>query len=122
MKVINLPDSVEIIDGYVAAHGWPFVGTGTTSFNISPNSKLTTLRSECFASVRCSNIFIPKSVTRIDKSIFYSSNIASVTIDKDNTIYRTDGKSIYSGENNSTLVVVVRKNIGQYIIPDYINI
>ena len=46
LKIINLPDSVESIDGWADDHYWSFSHTFYISFNISPNSNLTRLKSE----------------------------------------------------------------------------
>ena len=65
LKIINLSDSVESIDGWADDHYWPFSSTSSISFNISPNSNLTILNSEAFIFISCKSIFIPKKLLKL---------------------------------------------------------
>ncbi|EAY03968.1 hypothetical protein TVAG_314980 [Trichomonas vaginalis G3] len=48
------------------------------------------------------------------------SSVQTITIDEDNPKYVTDGKCIFTGENNKTLVTLVPTFRGEFVVPSFV--
>lgn len=112
---IDLPDSLVTISGFV------FSNSHLTTINISHDSKLAKIDSDCFSNSKLKSIFIPKFVNYISISAFMSTPyLENILVDPKNTNYKSDSESLYSGTDNSTLFRVVTSYSGEFIVPNYV--
>lgn len=117
---VNLPDSLKQIQNYAfGASG----GMKLTSLKL--NEGLETLG--VFGRINLTDLYIPKTVTKInyDKFTFATDNCVSlteITVDDENTVYKSDPehKSILT-KDGKTLIRLLKKATGSYIIPDGVN-
>ena len=109
-----MPDSVVTLSHSAFEH------SGLTTINISPNSKLEKIQDFCFRFSKLSSIFIPKSTKTIPMDAFIDCPLENITVDPENTNYKSDSKSFYTGTDNSTLLRVCVSYSGEYIIACYV--
>lgn len=98
---ITLPESVYLI------HNNAFSSSGLTSITL-PES-VTYIGDTAFRRTGLTSVYIPKNVSHLGKNPFcYCSDLDTITVDPENTTYRSSGNKIYSGNtivvgcNNST--------------------
>lgn len=116
---IVLPDSVEIIEDNTAQDSGVFKGT-IDVIEISRNSNLTKIGAESFAESRIKTIFIPKHVKHMMGQTFFGCKFESIQIDPDNPYFKTDSISIFTGENNNSLVYVSSAFNQDYVVPSFV--
>lgn len=114
LSTIDIPNSVINIRSYA------FFKSGLITINIQQNSNLTTLSSDCLSETKITSIFIPKNVSFISTQFIRRCPVERIVIDELNKKYTTDSKSIFSGSDNSTLLLVVHSYSGEYKVPSYV--
>lgn len=110
LKKVILPDSV-------TEFGRVFGGSGLEELIISRDSNLTKIGLDAFQPSNLKYFFIPSKCVIQDSSCFSFCPIVSISIDERNTLYKTDGTSIYTGQDNSTLFYVSSYLTGTSLIP-----
>ncbi|EAY23619.1 surface antigen BspA-like [Trichomonas vaginalis G3] len=113
LKKVILPDSV-------TEFGRVFGGSGLEELIISRDSNLTKIGLDAFQPSNLKYFFIPSKCVIQDSSCFSFCPIVSISIDERNTLYKTDGTSIYTGQDNSTLFYVSSYLTGTYRMSSFV--
>lgn len=120
LKSIVLPDSVTEIYPFSGSYGRVFGNSGLEEIIITESSKLEKLGEGTFFGTKLKNFYIPQNLTSMNAAAFSGCPIEQITIHPDNKAYKTDGKVIYIGENNSTLFYVSSSLTGTFTVPSFV--
>ncbi|EAY23731.1 Leucine Rich Repeat family protein [Trichomonas vaginalis G3] len=120
LQRIDFPDSLETIPDWDSTDYNEFQSSGITEISIGENSNLTYIGTDAFSTTKLKYFTIPSKLRMQDGSCFQACPIISISIDKRNPYYKTDGTSIFSGSDFSTLFYVSSALTGTYQIPTFI--
>ncbi|EAY12082.1 surface antigen BspA-like [Trichomonas vaginalis G3] len=117
---LDLPDTVRTIAGYHPVYYKVFSNSGLRELKINPTSNLRSIRTDCFADSNLEYFYFPEFCTDVSFSAFQGCPIIEFSIHKNNNKYKTDGTSIFIGNNNETLLFVSSAFTGTYSVPSFV--
>lgn len=119
---LELPDSVKTIAQYHPTYFKVFSMSGLKEKKINPTSQLKTIGSDCFSNSHLEYFYFPEFCTDVTFSAFQGCPIIEFTFHKNNKKFKTDGTSVFTGNNNETLLYVSSGLTGTYTVPSFVTI
>ena len=119
---IKIPDSVENIEGW-AKEGPPFsTCRHLSSFILSENSKLKSIKDHILMETSITSFYIPKDVSSIGSNPFLSTKVSKFSIHEQNQNFCVDsaGTSVYN-KDKTTLYLVAPVLTGSYKVLSTVN-
>ncbi|EAX87543.1 surface antigen BspA-like [Trichomonas vaginalis G3] len=117
---LELPDSVKTIASPHEVYFRVFSNSGLEEIKINPTSKLTTIESDSFAESHLKYFYFPEFCTNVAFSAFQLCPIIEFSFHPNNKKFKTDGTSIFIGDNNNTLLFVSSGLTGTYTVPSFV--
>lgn len=119
LTTIKIPDSLEVIENYKDAYGLMF-GSTITEVIIGQNSNLKHLGSSSFLTQNIKYLYIPRNLSYLYPSAISGCPIERIEVHPENENFRTDGLTIFTGENNYTLHYCSAFITGTYVVPKFV--
>ena len=132
LKTLILPPNVETIGGFcfrfttalkyvkfpvslkqVSSFG--FQWSGLSTIDIPYDSKLEILSGDCFAFVKATSFYLPKTFTTYGGACFLSSSITNITIHESNNLFSFDNTILYNKEK--TIVYYAISGVKEVSLP-----
>lgn len=110
-------ETITICEGVVDIASQAFYICGATTINL-PES-LKSINDNAFTNSEITSLYIPEGVTFISSSAFVDAqHIETLTIDEDNTKYKTYGDLVIYNKDGDELVLVLNCKTGDFTTPD----
>jgi hypothetical protein len=109
-------DEFQYFTGLTTIPAFCFSGCGLTSITLPEN--IESIKLNAFQTTKLTEIYIPARTTSIDQRAFsYSKQLTSIVVDNFNTMYCSQGGSLYIGAKPYTLYTVA-PGLTEYVMPE----
>jgi hypothetical protein len=109
-------DEFQYFTGLTTIPAFCFSGCGLTNITLPEN--IESIKLNAFQTTKLTEIYIPARTTSIDQRAFsYSKQLTNIVVDNFNTMYCSQGGSLYIGAKPYTLYTVA-PGLTEYVMPE----